>query len=42
VKVGQPVTLSRLEALPWSTNGRSGVAFRATEIKTAMSSVKSA
>jgi hypothetical protein len=42
VKVGQPVTLSKLEALPWSTNGRSGVAFRATEIKTAMSSVKSA
>ena len=42
VKVGQPVTLSRLEALPWSTNGRSGVAFRATEIKTAVTSVKSA
>jgi hypothetical protein len=42
VKVGQPVTVSQLEALPWSTNGRSGVAFRATEIKTAMSSVKTA
>ncbi|NUW30745.1 hypothetical protein HTZ77_04815 [Nonomuraea sp. SMC257] len=35
VKVGQIVTLSKLEALPWSTNGRSGVAFRATEIKSA-------
>ena len=43
VSVGQPVSLSKLEALPWSTNGRSGVAFRATEIKTVgMSSVKSA
>ena len=42
VTVGQPVGLSKLEALPWSTNGRSGVAFRATEIKTAMNSVKSA
>ncbi|MGP4104961.1 hypothetical protein [Nonomuraea sp. KM90] len=35
VKVGQVVSLSRLEALPWSTNGRSGVAFRAVEIKSA-------
>jgi hypothetical protein len=42
VNVGQPVSLSKLEALPWSTNGRSGVAFRATEIKAAMSAVKSA
>jgi hypothetical protein len=42
VKVGQPVSLSQLEALPWSTNGRSGVAFRASEIKTAMTSVKTA
>ncbi|MEU6780405.1 hypothetical protein ABZ912_14480 [Nonomuraea angiospora] len=43
VKVGQVVTLSKLEALPWSTNGRSGVAFRATEIKAAsVSAVKSA
>ena len=43
VKVGQPVSLPNLEALPWSTNGRNGVAFRATEIKTTqMSSVKSA
>jgi hypothetical protein len=35
VKVGQKVTVSKLEALPWSTNGRSGVAFRAEEIKAA-------
>ena len=33
VKVGQPVSLSKLEALPWATNGRNGVAFRAEEIK---------
>jgi hypothetical protein len=33
VKVGQPVTLSKLEALPWSNNGKSGVAFRAFELK---------
>lgn len=32
VKVGQVVTLPKLEALPWATNGRNGVAFRATEI----------
>ena len=44
VKVGQPVSLSKLEALPWATNGRNGVAFRAEEIKAApgMSAVKSA
>ena len=35
VKVGQMVTASKLEALPWSTNGRNGVAFRAVEIKAA-------
>ncbi len=41
VKVGQSVAVSKLEALPWSTNGRSGVAFRAEEIKTAgLASVK--
>ena len=33
VKVGQSVAVSKLEALPWATNGRSGVAFRAEEIK---------
>src|SRR5579859_1015342 len=35
VKVGQPVLLSRLEALPWATNGRNGVAFRAEAITAA-------
>ena len=35
VKVGQLVTVSKLEALPWATNGRNGVAFRALEIKAA-------
>jgi hypothetical protein len=35
VKVGQLVLVSKLEALPWATNGRNGVAFRAEEIKTA-------
>ena len=33
VKVGQLVSLFKLEALPWATNGRNGVAFRAEEIK---------
>jgi hypothetical protein len=33
VKVGQLVTLSKLEALPWATNGKNGVAFRAVELK---------
>lgn len=44
VSVGEIVTLPRLEALPWATNGRNGVAFRAEEIKAAppVSSVKSA
>ena len=44
VKVGQSVAVSKLEALPWATNGRNGVAFRAEEIKAAagMSAVKSA
>jgi hypothetical protein len=36
VKVGQSVAVSKLEALPWATNGRNGVAFRAEEIKTAV------
>ncbi len=43
VRVGQPVSVSKLEALPWATNGRNGVAFRAEEIKAAgPASVKSA
>jgi len=41
VKVGQSVAVFKLEALPWATNGRNGVAFRATEIKaTGLASVK--
>jgi hypothetical protein len=41
VKVGQALTVSKLEALPWATNGRSGVAFRAEEIRAAgLASVK--
>ncbi|GAA1869882.1 hypothetical protein GCM10009836_58120 [Pseudonocardia ailaonensis] len=28
---GQPVTLIRLVAMPWSRNGRAGVAYRADE-----------
>jgi hypothetical protein len=43
VKVGQLVAVSKLEALPWATNGRNGVAFRAEEIKAAgVSSARSA
>jgi hypothetical protein len=44
VMVGQSLIVSKLEALPWATNGRNGVAFRAQEIKAAppMASVKSA
>ena len=41
VKVGQPVTLSKLEALPWATNGKNGVAFRAEQLKSAGVPVKS-
>jgi hypothetical protein len=33
VTVGQPVTVSQLEAIPWATNGRNGVAFRAVELR---------
>ena len=35
VKVGQLVTVSQLEAIPWATNGRNGVAFRAAELRPA-------
>jgi hypothetical protein len=33
VTVGQPVTPVELEALPWNTNGKHGVAFRAVELR---------
>jgi hypothetical protein len=45
VAVGQLITLVKLEALPWATNGRNGVAFRAESISSStpsMQSVKSA
>ena len=44
VAVGQIVALVNLEALPWATNGRNGVAFRAESISSApaVQSVKSA
>jgi hypothetical protein len=44
VAVGQIVFLVSLEALPWATNGRNGVAFRAESMRSAPSvqSVKSA
>lgn len=32
VRVGQTIEVGRLEAIPWATNGRSGVAFRADEL----------
>ncbi len=35
VKVGQLVAPVQLEAIPWATNGRNGVAFRAIELKSA-------
>jgi hypothetical protein len=41
VKAKDHVAVSKLEALPWATNGRNGVAFRAEEIKTVgLASVK--
>jgi hypothetical protein len=41
VKVGQSVTVPKLEALPWATNGRNGTAYRALEVKTAGAPVRS-
>jgi hypothetical protein len=35
VKVGQLVTPVQLEAIPWATNGKNGVAFRAIELRPA-------
>lgn len=35
VSVGQPVVPVALEAIPWATNGRHGVAYRATELQPA-------
>ncbi|WP_348774179.1 hypothetical protein [Micromonospora sp. WMMD1155] len=33
VTVGQLVAVEQLEAIPWATNGRNGVAFRAISLK---------
>ncbi len=33
VTVSSPVRFEALEAIPWSNNGRAGVAFRATSIQ---------
>ncbi|RUL90856.1 hypothetical protein [Verrucosispora sp. FIM060022] len=33
VTVGQFVAVEQLEAIPWATNGRNGVAFRAISLK---------
>ena len=41
VKVGQLVTVQQLEAIPWATNGRNGVAFRAIELKPVPGTVSS-
>ena len=41
VKVGQLVAPAQLEAIPWATNGRNGVAFRAIELKTATGTASS-
>ncbi len=38
---GQLVTVEQLEAIPWATNGRNGVALRATELKPASGPVAS-
>ncbi|MEU1360773.1 hypothetical protein ABZ356_13135 [Micromonospora zamorensis] len=33
VKVGDFLAVEQLEAIPWATNGRNGVAFRAVSLK---------
>jgi hypothetical protein len=33
VMVGQLIEVEQLEAIPWATNGRNGVAFRAISLK---------
>lgn len=35
VTVGQLIAVEQLEAIPWATNGRNGVAFRAISLKPA-------
>ncbi len=38
---GQPVTPVQLVAIPWNRNGREGIAYRVTEVRT-LSAAKSA
>lgn len=40
--VGQAVMLVELEAIPWATNGKNGVAFRAQAINAVNSAAKAA
>lgn len=40
VKVGTMLSVFKLEALPWATNGRNGVAYRAVDVKPAGAPVK--
>ena len=35
VRQGQPVSFTELEAIPWTNNGKSGVAYRAATIQLA-------
>jgi hypothetical protein len=35
VTVGQLIVVEQLEAIPWATNGRNGVAFRALSLRPA-------
>jgi hypothetical protein len=41
VTAGQLVTIEQLEAIPWATNGRNGVAFRAATLKPVSGAVSS-
>lgn len=38
VNLGQPVRFETLEAIPWSNNGKSGVAYRAASVSAAPAS----
>jgi hypothetical protein len=40
--VGQAVSLVELEAIPWSTNGKSGVAYKAVRINPVQATTKAA
>lgn len=40
--VGQAVVLVELEAIPWNTNGKNGIAFKATAINPVQAAAKAA